>query len=419
MTSFERAHVSTVASRVQEPVRRIIALFGPRQTGKTTIVQQVRRKIGRPDRYVAIDALEPPDSLTFRIPPVRPENTLSRSRPRDAEWLTRTWEEARREARQSEHGSVLVLDEIQKIPQWSALVKGLWDADRINGCPLHVVILGSSPLLMQSGLRESLAGRFESIRVTHWSFQEMADAFGFDLPTYLYFGGYPGAAKLAQDPERWRDYILKALVEPNIERDLLTMTRVDKPAVMKRLFDVAASCSGQILSYTKMLGQLQDAGNTTTLARYLDLLAGAGLVAGLPKYASQPHRRGSSPKLLVFNTALMTASSGYTFDEARADRTFWGRLVESAVGAHLLNTAASDTQVCYWRDRSHEVDFVLRRGPRLVAIEVKSGPRRGSTHGLATFEQHFNASRTLLVGEGGVPLHEFLAAPAGAWIEER
>ena len=419
MPSFERAHVRTVAHRLQEPVRQIIALFGPRQTGKTTLVRQALRQIERPNRYVPVDTPDAPQSLTFRIPPAGPETTRSRPRPRDAAWLVHTWEEARREARRSQHGFVLVLDEIQKVPQWSEAVKGLWDADRAADLPLHVVILGSSPLLMQTDLRESLAGRFESIGVTHWSFQEMADAFRFDLPAYLYFGGYPGAAELVRDPERWRDYILKALVEPNIERDLLAMTRVDKPAVLKRVFEVAANCSGQILSYTKMLGQLQDAGNTTTLARYLDLLAGAGLVAGLPKYASHPHRRGSSPKLVVFNTALVTAGSGYTFDEARADRTFWGRLVESAAGAHLLNTATSGTRVYYWRDGPHEVDFVLRRGPHLTAIEVKSGPRRKSPDGLALFARRFKASRTLLVGEGGVPLNEFLVAPAGAWIEGR
>ena len=329
------------------------------------------------------------------------------------------WEHARREADRSRNGSVLVLDEIQRIPQWSETVKGLWDADQAVDRLLHVVILGSAPLLMQSGLTESLAGRFEPIRVTHWSFLEMADAFGLDLPGYLYFGGYPGAAPLIRKPAQWRDYILRALVEPNIERDLLAMTRIDKPALLKRLFVLGASCSGQILSYTKMLGQLQDVGNTTTLARYLDLLEKAGLVAGLPKYASRPHRQGSSPKLTVLNTALMTAGSGYAFEEARADRTFWGRIVESAVGAHLVNTATSDIRLYYWRYGQHEVDFVLQRGPRLVAIEVKGGPRRGSLSGLEKFAGDFQPARSLLVGEGGIPLNEFLAAPAGHWFETK
>ena len=415
MAVFQRAQVDTLLRRLAEPPRFIIAVFGPRQTGKTTIVRQVLRRLDRPSRYLSVDE---PDTPRFGIPPITAGTTLRRQQARDAEWLVVNWEEARREAAASPTGSVLVLDEIQKIPNWSETVKGLWDADRAGDRPLHVVVLGSSPLRMQSGLTESLAGRFQPIRVAHWSLPEMADAFGLDLPGYLYFGGYPGAASLIRDPAQWRDHVLKSLVEPNIERDVLAMTRVDKPALLKRLFALGASCSGQILSYTKLLGQLQDVGNTTTLARYIDLLQDAGLLAGLPKYASRPHRRGSSPKLAVLNTALMTAGSGYAYEEAQADRTFWGRIVESAVGAHLLNTATSDVRVYYWREGQHEVDFVLQRGPDAVAIEVKSGPRRGSLSGLATFEQRFKPQRTLVVGEGGVPLNEFLAASAGDWCED-
>ena len=414
MAAFQRAQVATLLRRLAEEPSRIIALFGPRQTGKTTIVRQALGKIERPSRYVAVDE---PEAPTFRLPPPALEAGFARPEVRDTEWLVLTWEKARDAAQRSPTGFVLVLDEIQKVPRWSETVKGLWDADRGSGRFLHVVILGSSPLLMQSGLTESLAGRFEPLSVTHWSFPEMAGAFGFDLPAYLYFGGYPGAAALFRDPPRWREYILQALVEPNIERDLLSMTRVDKPALLKRLFEVGAAASGQILSYTKLLGQLQDAGNTTTLARYLGLLSSAGLLAGLPKYASRPHRRGSSPKLNVLNTALMTAGSGYGFAEARADRTFWGRIVESAAGAHLCNTATPGMGVHYWRDGLHEVDFVLKRGPHLVAIEVKSGPQRTSPRGLAMFAKRFHAQRTLIVGGGGIPLNEFLAAPAERWLE--
>ena len=414
MAPFQRAQVRTLLNRLSEPPSRIIAIFGPRQTGKTTIVRQALERTDRPSRYVAVDE---PAAPAATVPPAAPEEYFPRPAARDTEWLVRTWEQARKEAWNAPTGSVLVLDEIQKIPRWSETVKGLWDADRGSGCSLHVVILGSSPLLMQSGLTESLAGRFEPLSVTHWSFPEMAEAFGFDLPAYLYFGGYPGAAALVRDPPRWRDYILQALVEPNIERDLLSMTRVDKPALLKRLFEVGAAASGQILSYTKLLGQLQDAGNTTTLARYIDLLWNAGLLAGLPKYASRPHRRGSSPKLNVLNTALMTAGSGYAFAEAQADRTFWGRVVESAAGAHLLNTATPGMSVHYWRDGLYEVDFVLKRGPHLVAIEVKSGPQPKSPRGLAAFAERFNPQRTLIVGEGRIPLNEFMTAPAARWLE--
>ena len=416
MDPFQRSQVDTLLRRLAGVPRRIVAIFGPRQTGKTTCVRQTLRQIEQPSRYVAVDE---PDAPALDLPPTEfSHDAVLAPGVRDEQWLVRQWVEARREAERSPRGFVLVLDEIQQVPRWSETVKGLWDADRAAESRLHVVILGSSPLLMQSGLSESLAGRFEPIRFTHWSFTEMADAFGLDLPRYLYFGGYPGAASLLRDRSQWREYILQALVEPNIERDLLSMTRVDKPALLKRLFDLGAAASGQILSYTKMLGELRDAGNTTTLARYLELLKSAGLLAGLPKYASRPHRRGSIPKLNVLNTALMTAGSGYTFEEARADRTFWGRIVESAVGAHLLNTATSDIRLYYWRDGPHEVDFVLHRGPRVVAIEVKSGPRRGSPRGLDTFAERFGPHRSLVVGEADVPLHEFLAAPAGRWFEE-
>ena len=251
MAPFERAQVGTLLSRLAEPPSRIIALFGPRQTGKTTIVRQALGQVEQRSCYVGVDA---PDRPRFRLLPPEGSADFPRPKVRDAEWLVRTWEGARKDAWNSPTGFVLVLDEIQKIPRWSETVKGLWDADRAAGRLLHVVILGSSPLLMQSGLTESLAGRFEPVSVTHWSFPEMAGAFGFDLPAYLYFGGYPGAAALFRDPPRWREYILQALVEPNIERDLLSMTRVDKPALLKRLFEVGAAASGQILSYTKLLG---------------------------------------------------------------------------------------------------------------------------------------------------------------------
>ena len=418
MRSFQRLQVEILVRRLAEYPRRIIALFGPRQTGKTTIVRQALSRIDRESRYLAIDE---PDTPSLRVPTSAfPEATVPAGRVPDAEWLVRCWEDARREAEQSLRGYVLAFDEIQKIPRWSETVKGLWDADRAADRPLHVVILGSAPLRVHSGLSESLAGRFESIRVAHWSFPEMAEAFGVDLPAYLYFGGYPGAAPLMRDPARWCDYVLRAIVEPTVERDLLALTRVDKPALLKRLFEVGAAFSGQILSYTKLLGQLQDAGNTTTLARYLDLLQTAGLLAGVPKYAGRAHRRrGSSPKLNVLDTALMTAGSGYDFAEAQADRTFWGRLVESAVGAHLLNTAASDIRLHYWRESPHEVDFVLQRGPRIVAVEVKSGSRRtAAAQGLERFAERFRPRRSLIVGGGGVPLDAFLAVPAGHWFED-
>ena len=417
MFSFQRSQVQTLLDRLNEPPRHILAVFGPRQTGKTTIVRQALRALDREARYLAVD--DPGDS-GFPVASLGTELTGILPGVRDTQWLVDNWKQARAIAQRSPAGFVLAIDEIQRIPDWSQTVKGLWDADRSVGCPMRVVVLGSAPLIVQSGLSESLAGRFERIFVPHWTFKEMADAFDFDLDSFLYFGAYPGAAQFATDEHRWRDYLLDALIEPNIERDILAMTRVDKPILLKRLFEAGAAQSGQVLSYNKMLGQLDDAGNTTTLARYLELLSSAGLLTGVQKYYPRRFRtRGSSPKLNVLNTGLMTAASGYSFEEAKADRRFWGRLAESAVGAHLCNTATRDINVCYWRESPFEVDFILQRGPRLVAIEVKTGARLRRTRGLEVFDQRFAPGRSIVVGERGVPLNEFLTMPAEAWFEDR
>lgn len=316
-------------------------------------------------------------------------------------------------------GGVLVLDEIQKIPGWSETVKRLWDEDTRAKRALKVVVLGSAPLLIAQGLTESLAGRFEVIPLSHWSFSEMQTAFGWSLDEYLFYGGYPGAAPLISDPALWARYVADRLIETSISRDVLLLTRVDKPALLRRMFELACRYSGQVLSYTKMLGQLRDAGNTTTLAHYLELLAGAGMVCGLPKYAGDVARsRASSPKLQVLNTALMTVGAGITLEEARADREFWGRLVESAVGAHLANAAMrGECRLHYWRERNHEVDFVIQAGRRLIAIEVKSGRAPQAHPGTAAFVEAFNPQRTLMVGGDGITLKDFLSQPVNHWVK--
>ena len=395
---YRRPQAAELARRLAEPRRFIQVVAGPRQVGKSTLVQQVVDDLAAEVRYASAD-----------------EPTL-----RGAEWIAQQWEAARLTARDSgKAGAVLVLDEIQKIPGWSETVKRLWDEDTRRRVPLKAVLLGSAPLLIARGMSESLAGRFELLHLPHWSFSEMRAAFGFGLEEFLYFGGYPGAAPLIGEPERWRRYIADSLIETSVSRDVLLLTRVDKPALLRRLFDLACRYSGQILSYTKMLGQLQDAGNTTTLAHYLDLLAGAGLVVGLQKVAGDAARsRGSSPKLQVLNTALLSAASGLSFDEARGDREFRGRLAESAVGAHLANAAAAgDCALYYWRERNREVDFVVKSGRRLVAIEVKSGRAREMPAGMAAFAEAFRPKRTLLVGGDGIALEEFLAHPVAHWIE--
>ena len=283
---------------------------------------------------------------------------------------------------------------------------------------MHVVLLGSAPLLMQVGLTESLAGRFEPIRFTHWSYREMSEAFGMSLDEYVYFGGYPGAASRIAESARWSDFVRSVLIAPNIERDVLSMVRVDKPELLKRLFDLGARYSGQEMSYTKLLGHLQEKGNTTTLTRYLDLLSRVGMIAALPKHANRlTSAKAPTPKLNVFNSALMSAVCGLSFDEARADRTHWGRLVESSVGAHLLNAASSRTEVKYWRDRNFEVDFVLERGSSLVGIEVKSGQAPSAARGLSEFQRRFQPKNTIIVGDADVPLHEFLSLPPDHWFD--
>lgn len=383
--------------RLQEKRRFVQVLAGPRQVGKTTVVRQVMEAAKIPAHYAAGD-----------------EPTL-----RDRTWLGQQWDMARLKAGESKAGALLVLDEIQKVPDWSSLVKLRWDEDTHAGVNLKVVLLGSSPLLIQKGLTESLAGRFEMIPVPHWSFSEMREAFGWTLESYLFYGAYPGAAELTHEPPRWRRYILDSLIETTLSRDILLLTRVDKPALLRRLFQLGCAYSGQILSYQKMIGQLTDAGNTTTLAHYLELLQSAGMLAGLSKhFLGQARQRGSSPKLQVLNTALMSAQDHRSLAEARRDGDYWGRLVESAVGAHLVNaTLGTDLSVTYWRERNHEVDFVLRRGGTVVAIEVKSGGRREALPGMDAFVRQFKPQRQLLVGGQGIGLEEFLSQPAAHWLE--
>lgn len=415
-TLFQRKEVNILVERLSEPPRFLIFIAGPRQVGKTRLVRDALAQYDpKGYEFVPVDSPEEAQAAGFAY--AADTAYEQAAGPRDTAWLVDKWQRARVAARASSDGYILILDEIQKIPRWSEAVKGLWDADRADNLNMHVVLLGSSPLLMQKGMTESLAGRFELMQVTHWSFLEMHEAFDYDLEDYIYFGGYPGSAPYIRDESRWRNYVNGSLIEPSIEKDILMMTRVDKPALLKQLFHLGCSYSGQMLSYDKMLGQLQDAGNTTTLARYLDMLGSAGLLYGLQKYAGQKHRqRASSPKFNVLNNALMSAGSGYTKAEAKADRSYWGRLVESAVGAHLYNSGHPDCQLYYWREGSREVDFVIHGNRKLTAIEVKSGSSFGHASGLDIFEENFGECRKLLVGEGGISLAEFLSYPAEHWL---
>lgn len=394
---FIRPQAAELARRLAEPRRFLIAVVGPRQVGKTTLVRHVAEASGLPVRFASAD-----------------EPTL-----RGREWLVQQWEAARLEAKGAgRRGAVLVVDEVQKVPGWAEIVKRLWDEDTGAKLALRVIVLGSAPLLVGQGLTESLAGRFEMLRLPHWTLSEMKAAFGWTTEEFVFYGGYPGAAPLIGEPARWSRYVLDSLVETTIARDVLLLARVEKPALLRRLFELGCSYSAQVLSYTKMLGPLQDAGNTTTLAHYLDLLASAGMLTGLQKFSgSVVRRRGSIPKLQVLNTALMTAPSGMTLEQARADGAFWGRVVESAVGAHLANAAAAGTcELFYWREANEEVDFVVRAGRMLTAIEVKSGNSRRSLPGMAAFVAQFRPKRQLLVGGDGIGIEEFLSKPVEHWV---
>ena len=384
---FERPHLQQVVKRIHEPRKFIQVILGPRQVGKTTLVNQLVQKYESESLVVSADALGASNSF----------------------WLEQQWETSRIKLKQSGAKEfLLVVDEIQKIDNWSETVKLLWDADTKNNVSLKVVVLGSSRLLIQQGLTESLAGRFETTFMSHWSYSEMHDAFDWNENQYVWFGGYPGAATLISDEQRWKSYVKDSLIETSISKDILMLTRVDKPALMKRLFELSCHYSGQILSFNKMLGQLKDAGNTTTLAHYLSLLSTAGLVAGIDKYSNNVIRKkSSSPKFQVYNTALISAQSNYSFAEAMGNPAIWGRLVESAVGAHLLNHAVSgDFALSYWREGDEEVDFVIEQ-KLLIGIEVKSGSVQ-RTSGMASFKKKFNPGKVLMVGNSGFSWQEFL-----------
>lgn len=422
---YTRHEEARLKQRLSEPVRFINILAGPRQVGKTTIVRDLIPPNSPQGFYISVDE-EAEESI---LPFGKISNDVSPPQKRDAGWLRFYWQEARdragkwAESRLRNNATaqnapyLFAIDEIQKIEQWSEIVKGLWDADRAHGLNMHVILLGSAPLLIQKGLSESLAGRYELIPVTHWGFAEMQQAFDFSLEEYVYFGGYPGSASLIHDESRWRRYVKESLIQPNIEKDILQMVRIKNPALLKQLFELGCHYSGQELSLTKMIAELNEAKHTVTLAEYLQLLTQAKLLAGLHKYAvHEVRKRNSVPKLVIFNTALMSAIQDYTFAEAQADRSYWGRLVESSVGAHLLNTCDNDTQVYYWRDKSDEVDFVLAKGRKLAAIEVKSAANPVRARGLEVFAQRNSSAKIMLVGAGGIPLAEFLSYPAEHWL---
>ena len=385
---YRRQIAKKILARITEERKFIQVIAGPRQVGKAFAVKQALQEYGKP--------------ATYRLSESLGVNPLT--------WLETEWNQARLTAhQQGEH--LLVLDEIQKIEGWSERIKRLWDEDTFTGTKLKVVLLGSSRLLLQHGLNESLNGRFELIEAGHWSFAEMRDAFGLTVEDYILYGGYPGAAELRNDETRWRAYIRDSIAEPSISTDILQMEKIAKPALLRQVFTLGCAYSARILSYQKMLGQLQEAGNATTLAHYLTLLGEAGLVRGLEKFYEEAVRtKASSPKLAVCNTALVTAFSPQTASELRARHDLWGHLAESAVGAHLLATAhPAGIEVLYWNVGIKEVDYVLRKGDRLAALEVKS-ERANDVSGMKEFLRKYPRAKPYLIGGQGMPFSEFFTS---------
>ncbi len=385
---YERTYLQGLKKRIEEPRKFIQVVMGPRQVGKTMMVSQLLKKLSIGYAYESADAI-----LTDKN-----------------SWLQQIWETARLKMKATGTAEYLiVIDEIQKIENWSELVKQQWDLDTRENANIKVILLGSSRLLIQKGLTESLAGRFETFYLGHWSYSEMHEAFGWGLDHYIYFGGYPGSASLISDVSRWKSYIKDSLIDTVISKDILMLTRVLKPALLKRLFELGSVYSGQILSYTKLIGELQDAGNTTTLSHYLNLLSESGLLAGLEKFAGDVIRkRSSSPKFQVYNNALLSALDHNRFEEVVVSPMKWGRLVESSVGSHLINNSITERYtVYYWREGNNEVDFVLEKEGKVIALEVKSG-RFAGVPGMQIFAEKFHPKKVLLVGTGGIPIEDFL-----------
>ena len=398
MRNFVRSQTRMLMGRLAEPPRLIQIVAGPRQVGKTTaLAQAVRAFRGRGFASVSVSA----DALA--------------APPRD--WISEQWARANRIAK-SGRPVILAFDELQKIPGWSETVKLEFDRNqrRRRGARPRVVLTGSSALMVEKGLTESLAGRFELIRFPHWNLDEEMRAFRRRPDDFLGLGGYPRLAEFKSDFPRFLQYVRDAVIEPVLSRDILLLHPVDKPALLRRLFEFACHHPAEIVSLQKMLGQLTDRGNVTVISHYLDLLAKAFLVTPLQKFSREILRvRPSSPKLIVMAQALIAAVQNKTPAELAVDRERLGRWAENAVGAHLIR---SGLDVFYWRDRDREIDFIAGKGSDLMAIEVTSGERGHSAAAVERLAGNLGIHRFLLVGPGGVDIPRFLRTPPDRWLKK-
>lgn len=386
---YKRSEYQTIKNRIEEPRKFIQVVMGARQIGKSTVVKQVLKDSEVPYQFFSADNVPATGSA----------------------WISNCWAAVRSlKENKGLDRIILVIDEIQKITNWSEVVKKEWDDDTFHDRDIKVLLLGSSRVLLERGLSESLAGRFEEIRMSHWSYPEMKESFGFSLDQYLFYGGYPGAASLIGDEDRFQQYIQSSIIEATINKDILMDTPISKPALLRQTFELGAAYSGEQLSLTKMLGSLQDAGNTATLAGYINLLGESGMLCGLQKFGIDLARRKASiPKLQVYNNALKTVYSPLSFEQAILDRKAWGRIFESGIGAYLVSQAfIHHFEVFYWRERNDEVDFILRKKGSVVAIEVKSNAEK-RTEGLDKFRQLFNPTASFIVGDGGIGAEDFLS----------
>ena len=386
---YKRAEYHKIKSRLEEERRFIQVVMGARQIGKSTIVKQVLKDINIPYQFYSADNVPATNSS----------------------WISNCWAATRSLKDNNDWDSViLVIDEIQKITNWSEVVKKEWDNDTFNDYNIKVLLLGSSRVLLEKGLSESLAGRFEEIRMSHWSYKEMKDCFGFSLDQYIFYGGYPGAASLIGDSDRYEQYIQSSIIDATINKDILMDTPISKPALLKQTFELGAAYSGNLLSLNKMLGSLQDAGNTSTLSGYINLLNESGLLCGLQKYSVDMSRRKASiPKFQAYNNALKMVFCPLTFEQAIMDRKVWGHIFESAIGAYLISQSFIHRfEVYYWRERNDEVDFILHKKGSVIAIEVKSNAEK-NTNGLDKFREMFNPKSAFIVGDGGISAEDFLS----------
>ena len=373
------------------PCSFIQIFVGPRQVGKTTAAEQILKQIKDQNIDGKIVTADGPNI----------DHTYLET------WLEMAMNKA------SKAPYLLIIDEIHKIKSWSEVVKVFWDQRNRKQVPLNLLILGSSQIMLDAGVSESLAGRIEKHYFTHWNYLEINEAFNVSINDYIYWGGYPGTYHIIDDEIRWKKYVNLSLIDTILMNDIMILKNIAKPALMKNCFELACLYSGKELSFNKMLGQLQDVGNTTTLASYLYILERASLVCGLDKYSTSLIRqKKSSPKFQVFNNAFLSSLSLNSKNKVMDTPDVWGRWVESAVGAHLLNICQnSQYKLTYWRKDKMEIDFVLYDNKNIWLIEVKSGKKkRYKTNNFKLFQKEFDClTKSMVVGSGGMELIDFFS----------